>query len=153
LRARFGPRKQAYTVVSPNRNLRIAGLVNGPAPDGSGALILGFTLVAAPSFLQVVHFQDRSLLRDGNHGSYGFLSRGITHVPAFVRTMQTIEEVVPTGMLLPQHSYLGDRPSMLRDYHDDQVACSVRLPGEQKAVLVRASNSTLRLRQECACLR
>jgi hypothetical protein len=138
LQPRFDPSKQTYTVVSPNRNLRIAGLFSAPAPDGSGAVILGFAVLAAPSFLQVVHFQDRTLLRDGNHRAYGFLRRGITHVPAFVRTMQTIEEVVSPGMfLLPQHSYLGDRPPMLRDYLDDQVACSVRLPAEQKLVLVQ----------------
>jgi hypothetical protein len=134
---RFDPSKQTYTVVSSNRNLRIGGLFNAPAPDGSGAMILGFAVVAAPSFLQVVHFQGRALLRDGYHRSYGFLSRGITHVPAFVRTMQTIEEVAPPGMFLPQHSYLGDRPPMLRDYLDDRVACTVRLPAEQKLVLIQ----------------
>jgi hypothetical protein len=104
---------------------------------GQGAVILGFTVLAAPSFLQVVHFQGRALLQDGHHRSYGFLSRGITHVPAFVRTMPTIEEVVPPGIFLPQHSYLGNRPPMLRDYLDDEVACTVRLPAEQKLVLIQ----------------
>jgi hypothetical protein len=137
LQPRFDPTKQTYMVVSPNRNLKIVGLFNGAAADGSGALVLGFAVLAAPSFLQVVNFQGRALLRDGYHRSFGFLSCGITHVPAFVRTMQTIEEVVPQGMFLPQHSYLGDRPPTLRDYLDDQVAYTVRAPAEQKLVLVQ----------------
>jgi hypothetical protein len=53
--------------------------------------------------------------------------------------MSTIEEVVPRGIFLPQHSYLGDRPPMLRDFLDDEVACTVRLPAEQKLVLIQGT--------------
>jgi hypothetical protein len=91
------------------------------------------------SLLNVVRFQDRFLLRDGYHRAYGFLSRGITHVPAFMREMQTIEEVMPPGMYLPQHSYLGERPPLLRDYLDDQVACTVNLPASQKMVVIQGN--------------
>jgi hypothetical protein len=136
-RVQFDPSKQAYMVISPNSNLRIAGTANGPTPDGSGALMLGFTVLAMRSFLQVVRFQDRVLLRDGYHRAYGFLNRGITHVPVFTCGMQTIEEFLPHGALLPQHSYLGDRPPLLMDYLDDQVACTVHLPAAQKMVLIQ----------------
>ena len=136
-RIQFDPTKQAYMAISQNTNLRIAGTANGPAPDGSGAVMLGFAVMVSRSFLQVVRFQDRFRLRDGYHRAYGFLSRGITHVPAFTREMQTIEDVLPPGMYLPQHSYLGDRPPYLPDYLDDQVACTVRLPASQKMVLIQ----------------
>lgn len=136
-RVQFDPTKQAYMAISQNTNLRIAGTANGPTPDGSGAIMLGFAVMVSRSFLQVVRFQDRFLLRDGYHRAYGFLSRGITHVPAFTHDMQTIEEVLPPGMYLPQHSYLGDRPPYLPDYLDDQVACTVHLPASQKMVLIQ----------------
>jgi hypothetical protein len=58
-------------------------------------------LRCAGRLVQVARFQGRALLRDGYHRAYGFLSRGITHVPAFVRTMQTIGEVVPQGFSCP----------------------------------------------------
>jgi hypothetical protein len=136
-RVQFDPSKQAYMAISPNSNLRIVGTANGPTPDGSGAVMLGFAVLVTRSFLSVVRFQDRFFLRDGYHRAYGFLSRGITHVPAFTREMQTIEEVMPPGMYLPQQSYLGDRPPFLPDYLDDQVACTVRLPASQKMVLIQ----------------
>ncbi len=133
----FDASRQAYMVASPNLNLKIVGTANGPASDGSGAVVLGFTVLAPPSFLNVVRFQDRVLLRDGYHRAYGFLSRGITHVPAFTRTMEVIEDVIPSGVFLPQHSYLGDRPPLLPDYLDDQVASTVRLPAVQKMVVIQ----------------
>jgi hypothetical protein len=136
-RIQFDPSKQTYMVISPNSNLRIAGTAGGPVPDGAGAVMLGFAVLVMRSFVQVVRFRDRFLLHDGYHRAYGFLSRGITHVPAFTREMQTIEEVLPPGMCLPQHSYLGDRPPFLPDYLDDQVACTVRLPASQKMVLIQ----------------
>jgi hypothetical protein len=123
-------------VISQDRNLRIVGTCNGPTPDGSGAMALGFVVRVMPSFMQVVQFQGRYYLRDGYHRAYGFLSRGITQVPVFTRTVATIEEVALPGML-PQHSYLGDRPPLLVDYLDDRVASTVLLPPDQRLVLIQ----------------
>ena len=85
----------------------------------------------------MVRFRDRVLLRDGYHRAFGFFGRGITHVPAFTRTMAAIEDVIPPGTFLPQDSYLGDRPPVLQDYLDDQVASTVRLPAVQKMVVIQ----------------
>ncbi|HXL95668.1 MAG TPA: hypothetical protein VN969_42655 [Streptosporangiaceae bacterium] len=141
-RIQFDQSRQLYMVASPDLNLQIVGYVSGPAPDGSGAVALGFTVMAAPSFLNVVRFQDRVLLRDGYHRAYGFLNHGITHVPAFIRTMEAIEDVIPPGTFLPQHSYLGDRPPVLPDYLDDRVASTVRLPAVQKMVVIQGIQMT-----------
>jgi hypothetical protein len=47
---RFDPSKQTYTVVSPNRNLRIGGLFNAPAPRRlMSRAVIGFTVLAALS--------------------------------------------------------------------------------------------------------
>ena len=101
-RVQFDPSKQAFMVASPDLNLQIVGPASGPAPDGSGGVVLGFTVLAPPSLLNVVRFQDRVFLRDGYHRAYGFLSRGITHVPAFTRTMEAIEDLIPPRTFLPQ---------------------------------------------------
>jgi hypothetical protein len=102
-------------------------------PGGGG---LGFIVRVMPSFMAVVHFRDRYLLHDGYNRAFAFLDRGITHVPVFTRSMQSIEEVVPPGML-PQEAYLGERPPLLDDYRDDSVAHEVRLPAPQKMIIIQ----------------
>ena len=40
--------------------------------------------------------------------------------------------------MLPQNIWLGDRPPMLRDYHDDRVAASVLLPAQHRMIVIHA---------------
>jgi hypothetical protein len=40
--------------------------------------------------------------------------------------------------MLPQSAWLGQRPPLLRDYHDDLVAESVRWPAQRKMVIIQA---------------
>ncbi len=61
--------------------------------------------------------------------------------PAFVRDLDTIEALVPPKIqsgMLSQGAYLGARPPVLADYHDDTVAVSARMPVQQKVILVQA---------------
>lgn len=113
-RVQFDSARQAYLVLSPNPNLRIIGQFGGPVPNQPGAAGLGFIVSVLPSFMQVMHFRDRYILRDGYHRAFGLLDQGITHVPVFTRTMDTVEQVALPGML-PQDAYLGERPPLLRD--------------------------------------
>ena len=83
----------------------------------------------------VTVLRGRLVLRDGYHRSFGLISRGITHVPAYVRDFDTTENLAPAGML-PQNTWLGDRPPMLRDYHDDRVAASVLLPALHRTIVI-----------------
>jgi hypothetical protein len=132
----FDPAKQAFTVLSPNRNLRVVGQIRTPLPDSEGALGLGFVVRVMPSFVQVIRFQGRYLLHDGYHRAFGLLGRGIRYVPAFMRDVAAIEEFAVPGML-PQSAFLGDRPPVLPDYHDDEVASSVRAPAPQKVIVIQ----------------
>jgi len=127
--------KQAYTITSRNPNLRVVGTVGGPQPDGT--LGFGFKIAVAAPFIQVARFQGRLVLRDGYHRCFGLLSRGITRVPAYIRDFDTTENLAPAGML-PQSTWLGDRPPLLRDYHDDRVAESVRLPAQHRMIVIHA---------------
>jgi hypothetical protein len=109
----------------------------GPVAEANGMPGFGFVVTVGVSFVQVVRFQDRYVLRDGYHRAFGLLSRGITHVPAFVRDFDTAENLAPAGML-PHGAWLGPRPPVLRDYHDDLVSESVTLPDGRRMVVIQA---------------
>jgi hypothetical protein len=127
--------KQAYTITSPNPNFKVVGQVSGPLPDGTMAF--GFKVTMMASLVQVARFQGRYVMRDGYHRAFGLLSRGITRVPAYVRNFDTTENLAPAGML-PQAAWLGDRPPLLRDYHDDRVAEPVSLPAQHRMIVIHA---------------
>lgn len=97
----------------------------------------GFKVTVMSSFLQVASFQGRYVMRDGYHRAFGLLSRGISRVPAYVRNFDTTENLAPVGMM-PQATWLGDQPPLLRDYHDDQVAEPVSLPAPHRLIVISA---------------
>lgn len=140
----FDPGQRAWTVVSPNHNLRIAGLAGPqPVPQTGEMLVppegtvLGFAVASMPSFMQVGRFHGRHFLRDGYHRALGLLDRGITVAPAFVREISAFEELFPDPRkLLPQEAYLGDRPPVLADLLSDLVSAAVEVPATQKVILV-----------------
>ena len=109
--------------------------MGGPLPGG--AVGFGFVVAVLPSFLQVARYQGRYLLRDGYHRALGFLKRGITTVPAFVRDFDTFDDLGFNPGMLPQDSYLGQRPPVLVDYLDDAVSAEVMLPATQKMVVIQ----------------
>jgi hypothetical protein len=140
LPAQFDPVRQAFVFSAANPNLRVVGQFS--APVGPGLVGFGFVVAESPSFLQVVKFQGRHFLRDGYHRAYAFLRGGISVVPAFVREVGATDEIgVPAGML-PQGAYLGDRPPLLPDFLNDDVAAEVRLPSVQKMIVVQAIELT-----------
>src|SRR6266516_2707750 len=135
LPAQFDNIHQAWVFTAANPNLRIAGHFGGPLPGG--AVGFGFVVAVLPSFLQVARYQGRYLLRDGYHRALGFLKRGITTVPAFVRDFDTFDDLGFNPGMLPQDSYLGQRPPVLVDYLDDAVSAEVMLPAIQKMVVIQ----------------
>ncbi len=131
----FDPAKNTWIFSSPNPNLRVLGRFNGQAQPGQN--IFGFAVGVSASFLSVALYQNRYLLRDGYHRAFGFLSRGINLVPAFVREFATYEELaLPPGML-PQEAFLGERPPTLRDYLDENVSAEIQVPITQKIVVIQ----------------
>ncbi len=132
----FDPTKNAFLVSSPNPNLRIVG--NFQAPLDGGIPGLGFALAVSPSYLQVAQYRGRYVLRDGYHRAVGLLSRGVEWVPAFVKDFATFEEMTLPSGLLPQDCWLGDRPPMLADYQQNDVACAVKVPTTQKLIVIQA---------------
>jgi hypothetical protein len=151
IRAQYDPLRKSWIIASANPNLRILTQVMlrlSNAPDGSlrldpnGVPVLGFGVAIGESFMQVGRFQGRYYLRDGYHRALGFLLRGITRVPVFVRDVPVSESLAPAGML-PEQSYLGSRPPQLRDYLDDDVSRDVTLPASQKLIVIEGLELSL----------
>ncbi len=138
----FDQVRQAWMVSSANPNLRIAGPA-GPIQTPQQVPVLGFGVTVSASFMQVVRYRNRYFLRDGYHRAFGFLSRGIAAVPAFIRDMTAFEEMVPDPrVMLPQDSYRGPRPPVIADYLDDTVSAAVRVPAAHKMVVIQGLELT-----------
>jgi hypothetical protein len=142
LRASFDEARNAWVIVSPNRNLRLIGRFTAPVPGSplggpSGETPgFGFVVTVVPSYLQVAAFRGRYILRDGYHRALGLLAAGVSVVPALVCNVASIEQLAVAGSL-PQDAYLGDHPPLLVDYLDDAVATDVMLPASQKMILIQ----------------
>lgn len=138
LPVQFDPARKCFHVVSRNPNLQAVQPFAGPVATPQGIIsVIGFVVGAPTSFLVVGEFDSRYYLRDGYHRAYGLLHAGISTVPGLVRHIDTIEELVPPGML-PQAAYRGPRPPFVADYLDDVVATTVLLPAQQRLVAIQA---------------
>jgi hypothetical protein len=134
LPAQFDDHQKTWVISSRNPNLRIVGNFNAPA--GPGMTALGFIIRVLPSFVQVVKYRGKYVLRDGYHRSLGFLSRGINSVPVFYREFGPYEELGLAQGMLTQAAYLGDRPPVLPDYLADDVSVEVALPATQRMIVI-----------------
>ena len=132
--AQFDPQQKTWVVSSRNPNLRIVGNLSAPVPGGGHGF--GFIVRILPSFVQVVKYRDRLVLRDGYHRSLGLLSRGIHLVPVFYKEFGPYDELgLPQGML-PQAAYLGEKPPVLPDYLANDVSAEVALPATQRMIII-----------------
>lgn len=144
IQGQYHSRTKTYTITSPNLNLTVAGNFDAPGNENAtqpgGLLGHGFNITIPSSFIQVARFQGRYLLRDGTHRSFGLLSRGITRVPAYVRDFTTADDLAPAETV-PRNAWLGDRPPLLRGYHDDLVAEPVLLPIPHLTIVIQATET------------
>jgi len=115
IQGQYHSRTKTYTITSPNLNLTVAG--NFDAPGNENATQPG-----------------------GTHRSFGLLSRGITRVPAYVRDFTTADDLAPAETV-PRNAWLGDRPPLLRGYHDDLVAEPVLLPIPHLTIVIQATET------------
>jgi hypothetical protein len=130
----YEPTRNTWMITSRNPNLKIVGNFSAPIQGFTGC---GFLIAVNASFVQVVLHRGRYLLRDGYHRSLGLLARGITKVPVLYREFSDYEELgLPAGMLEGQ-SYLGERPPLLEDYLNNDVASEVLLPASQKMIVIQ----------------
>ena len=133
----FDTAKQAWVFASPNPNLRVIGNFNAPVAPGMNGF--GFAVGIMTSLLNVAGLHGRYFLRDGYHRAYGLLASGIRYVPALVANYSAIEAVgLPPQGMLPQDAYLGDRPALLTDYLNDEVAADTTVQSNRKVIVLQA---------------
>lgn len=139
LPVQFDPARNTWMITSRNPNLRILAPFSGPVEVGAGHRVTacGFVVAITASYVQVVRYRDRLLLRDGYHRSLGLLAQGITHVPVLFRDFGQFEPLGLGPGMLPEASYLGDRPPFLADYLADGVSAEVQLPASQKMLVIQ----------------
>ncbi len=136
LPVQYDPSRNAWIFSAEDSNLTVVSHFQGEVQPGTFGF--GFVVGVVPSLMQVARFDGRYLLRDGYHRAYGFLRRGITHVPALVRDFSTLAELDLTPVMLSAEVFLGERPPLIGDYLDDAVAADVELPQFRKIVVIQA---------------
>jgi len=135
----FDPTRNTWMITSRNPNLRIVGQFSAPIDVGGGHQTTGcgFLVTVSPSFVQVVRYRSRLLLRDGYHRSLGLLAKGITQVPVLFREFGQFEPLGLGHGMLPEAAYLGDHPPYLADYLIDAVSAEVNFPASQKMLVIQ----------------
>jgi hypothetical protein len=133
LPAQFDEVRSAWMIHGANPNLRITGHFSGQIQPG--VIGFGFTVGVLASFVQVARHHGRYVLRDGYHRAYGLLERGVTRAPVFVRDFG-FADLGATPGLFGTDVYLGERPPVLPDFHNDEVAADVQIPASQKMLVI-----------------
>ena len=135
----FDQHRNTWMVVSRNPNLRILGQFNSPVRNERGQDFIGcgFLFAITPSFVQVISYRGKYLLRDGYHRSLGLLARGMTHVPVLFREFGEFENLGLGPGMLPEQAYLGKRPPLLSDYLNESVSAEIHLPASQKMIVIQ----------------
>jgi hypothetical protein len=125
---------------SPDGNLRVTGFAAQQVPRGT---LMGFIVEIATSYLQIAEVGGRFVLRDGNNRAAALVKRGITQVPALVRSFGHGEDLgIPKGVLAPA-VYLGERPPTPVDYWDPAVSVAVGVKPRRKFILIQGIEQSL----------
>jgi hypothetical protein len=130
---------RGYTVTALDPNVRVVPWNQIPHdpplalpqyklqyPGASSPLpmqIFPFALLRMPNYLQITHYQDRYILRNGYNRAVALLYQNIQNVPCVL--IETQEEDLigfKPGMLDPE-IVLGDYPPRLDDFWRDAVTC------------------------------
>ena len=138
----FDPAQMAFTATSVNPNLRIAGFevasVSNPQSSQPQQL-LGFRISMGSTFVQIVEYKGRWMVRDGYHRLYGLLTRGITQVPCVVIRAKTFEE---TGAAQPGffsfETLFGPYPPRITDFLNDQFSVNVEVQANMRVIRIKA---------------
>jgi hypothetical protein len=130
----FDEKRNTWILSSSNPNVRIAGRFSSSTQNST---VFGFIVQVVPSYMKVASLSDRYILCDGYHRAYDLIKRGITKVPVLVRNVVAFEDIKFPPGILQRDAYLGDRPALLQDYHDESVSEEIRLPGGEKLIIIQ----------------
>ena len=132
--------RNVAVVGSLDGNLRVVGFAAREVPRGTH---MGFIVEIATSYVQVAEVGGRFVLRDGNHRAAALVKRGITKVPALVRSLAHGEDLAPPKGVLAPATYLGETPPTPLDYWHPAVSTAVLVPRRRKFVLIQGLEQSL----------
>lgn len=131
-----------FVFLSPSNDIRYLGtmqlkpenIVDYP-PPGTMVAVIGLAVGFGSNFLNAIHCENRLVLNNGSHRAFALREMGITHAPCIVQHVATREElkaVASSDLRRNPDLYLRQpRPSMLKDYFDDElrkvIPCTRRL--------------------------
>lgn len=125
-----------FVTRSPNVHLSGPYHSRSSTDDDTVLATVSFELKSNPNFVYVAHFEDRYILKNGNHRVYQLLQAGETHVPAVVIEADTYDETgANQSGFFDRGLVMGDRPPLLTDY-ETPIAVSIDR---------RATNRVIRL--------
>lgn len=133
--------QSAFTASSLNPNLRVAGFQVASvqvSPAGPAEQLFGFKLTHGSSFVQLVHYKGRWLVRDGYHRIYGLLSKGITSMPCVIIQARTFEETgAGRAGFFGYETLYGGHPPYVTDFFSDASA-DIQVPAVMRVIRLRA---------------
>ncbi|WP_446742947.1 hypothetical protein [Silvibacterium acidisoli] len=89
-------------------------------------------------FFEVAHYRGRWFLRDGYHRAYNLIRSGVYAMLAVVIEARSIAEVgVGKPWFFDEHTLFSERPPMVTDFHNDEVALSYSRRRMMKHITVR----------------
>jgi hypothetical protein len=138
---RFDEVRNLLLVSSRNTGLQIIQPLN--RSKGQGIFEVGFVIALVPSYMQVILWEGRFIMRDGYHRAYALLASGIRRVPVLFREWLGPDLFTPAPGFFTAEVFLSDRPPTLSDFLDNRVSAQVQMQGLRKVITVQASQSNV----------
>jgi hypothetical protein len=145
----IGPNGVAYAIVSPSNDLRVLGptildpsQVSGFDINGRATHIVALAVGYGTNFLSAMRIGSRLILKNGTHRAFALLASGFTHAPMLVEEIPEGEEKehLPAEVQADIDSYLtAPRPSLLRDYVNDELRIVAHVPRTLRSIRVTVS--------------
>ncbi len=98
-----------------------------------GNLSVTFNVKARPNFIQVAHYGDRYILKNGYHRSYQLLEAGESHIPAVILDVSRFETTGAGTGGWKRERIMGPRPPLVWDFTTD-VAVNLETKGKNKMI-------------------
>lgn len=137
----------AFMFVSPSADIRVleANLLSPEqipeiVSSGPVAATLGLTVGTGANCLTGLFINGRMVLNNGSHRAYALKALGYTHAPAIVLQVTSHEEMemlAPEQFMSDPAAYLETpRPSILKDYFDENLRTILHVPKKNRQVKI-----------------
>lgn len=132
-----------FQLVSRGPNIDLSQ-ANVNRDEETDIFSVNFQVKPRVNIVQVVHYGNRYILKNGYHRCFQLLSNGETHVPAFVREVDRFDETgADQPSMFNEQMIMGSRPPLLSDFLTD-AAVDIDSPGQNKVIRIMAETTNIR---------